>query len=129
MKKRPAMLNGLHPSQDIIGGMPPWEILGGPQPEPSPSTRYITRGSQNGFKEALYNSKVHPMDRVTRPKLAARRERKAKTLETVINASEEDSGDEIPVLISDTEDSIESDDDHQAKRPSEFRYDSCDVLL
>lgn len=69
------------------------------------------------------------MDRVTRPKLAARRERKAKTLETVINASEEDSGDEIPVLISDTEDSIESDDDHQAKRPSEFRYDSCDVLL
>ncbi|KAL1633795.1 hypothetical protein SLS56_002674 [Neofusicoccum ribis] len=93
-KKRPRMLSGLHPSQDILDEVrPPWEMEEPASAVPPTSSRY-TRGKKNGYKEGMYDMKFHPMDKTTRPKMAAKRERRLKALSTLVDSSEEENSEE-----------------------------------
>ncbi|KAK7538382.1 uncharacterized protein J3D65DRAFT_621812 [Phyllosticta citribraziliensis] len=90
--KRSRLLSGLHPSQDIIGGLSQnWDVPSTAPATFSRKTRARTSTSTAKKPKPIYNSKYHPMDVVTRPKLAAR----SGLVETIaISSGEEDSDDD-----------------------------------
>ncbi|OJD35554.1 dead deah box helicase [Diplodia corticola] len=102
-KKRSRLLSGLHPSQDVIGGMPlPWEGQDSTSPDlPPPSTRYTTRGTLNGFQQGIYDNKYHPMDKFLRPRASAKRERRLKvqSTPTAVDAETEQSDGEHDCMV------------------------------
>ncbi|KAK8160951.1 hypothetical protein IWX90DRAFT_282971 [Phyllosticta citrichinensis] len=89
--KRSRILSGLHPSQDIIGGLSQnWDVPSTAPATFSHKTRARTSTSTAKKPKPIYNSKYHPMDVVTRPKLAAR----SGLVETMAISSGEEDGDD-----------------------------------